>query len=57
MALAIKAIPTLYGEDAVRFREEMEANERAFLSRPKKDREKDPFIIEMREMLKRSGLR
>lgn len=57
MALAIKAIPTLYGEDAIRFREEMEANERAFLNSPKKDREKDPFIIEMREMLKRSGLR
>ncbi|MDY3848164.1 MAG: hypothetical protein SOZ58_07595 [Prevotella sp.] len=57
MATAIKAIPTLYGEDAIRFREEMEANERAFLAREKKDREKDPFIIEMREMLKRSGMR
>jgi len=55
MALAIKAIPTLYGEDAVRFREEMEANEKAFLTRERKDREKDPFIIKMREMLKRSG--
>ena len=32
MATAIKAIPTLHGEDAIRFREEMEANERAFLS-------------------------
>ena len=31
MATAIKAIPTLHGEDAIRFREEMEANERAFL--------------------------
>ena len=57
MATAIKAIPTLYGEDAIRFREEMEANERAFLAREKKDREKDPFIIEMRKMLKRSGMR
>ena len=55
MATAIKAIPTLYGEDAIRFHEEMEANEQAFLNRPKKDREKDPFVIKMRAMLKRSG--
>lgn len=55
MALAIKAIPTLIGEDAIRFREEMERNEQSFQNLPKKDREKDPFIIEMREMLKRSG--
>ena len=37
MATAIKAIPTLHVEDAIRFREEMEANERAFLSRTKRD--------------------
>ena len=56
MATAIKAIPTLRGEDAICFREEMEANERAFLnSKVKKDRESDPFIMKMREMLKRSG--
>lgn len=56
MATAIKAIPTLRGEDAICFREEMEANERAFLnSKIKKDRESDPFIMKMREMLKRSG--
>ena len=57
MATAIKAIPTLHGEDAIRFREEMEANERAFLSRSKRDRNKDPFVIKMREMLRKSGLR
>lgn len=57
MATVIKAIPTLHGEDAIRFREEMEANERAFLSREKRDRNKDPFIIKMREMLRKSGLR
>ena len=56
MATAIKAIPTLRGEDDILFREEMEANERAFLnSKIKKDRESDPFIMKMREMLKRSG--
>ena len=56
MAIPIKAIPTLRGEDAVRFREEMEANERAFQNREKRDRGKDPFIVAMRAMLKRSGL-
>ena len=56
MATAIKAIPTLRGEDAICFREEMEAYERAFLnSKIKNDRESDPFIIKMRAMLKRSG--
>ena len=56
MALEIKAIPTLIGEDAIRFREEMETNEQAFLTREKKDREKDPFIIKMRAVLKRAKL-
>ena len=56
MATAIKAIPTLQGKDAARFREEMEANERAYNSRAKRDREKDSFVIKMREALRRSGL-
>lgn len=57
MATAIKAIPTLYGEDAVRFREEMEANEKVFLSKEsKKDRESDPFIVKMRSLLRHSSL-
>lgn len=55
MALAIKAIPTLYGEDAIRFREEMEKNEELYETMPKRDRNKDPFVIGMRAMLKRSG--
>lgn len=46
MATAIKAIPTLCGEDAIRFREEVEANERACLnSKVKKDRESDYLEI------------
>lgn len=61
MAIPIKAIPTLIGEDAIRFREEMEANEQEFLRREKegklKDREKDPFVIEMKKMLEKSELR
>lgn len=53
MATAIKAIPTLYGEDAIRFREEMETNEEAFLRDPKRtNRKSDPFIIKMRSLLK-----
>lgn len=56
MATAIKAIPTLHSEDAIRFREEMEANERAFLTRPKRDRDSDPFVIKMRAMLRKAGL-
>ena len=55
MATAIKAIPTLQGDDAIRFREEMEKNERSYISRKKKDRNNDPFVIGMRKMLKRSG--
>ena len=35
----------------------LENNERAFLSRSKRDRNKDPFVIKMREMLRKSGLR
>lgn len=54
MALVIKAIPTLHGKEAIRFREEAERVEKVFLSRPKKDRMKDPFVIKMHEMLKRS---
>lgn len=55
MATAIKAIPTLHGDDAIRFREEMEKNERSYLTRGHKDRNNDPFVMGMRKMLKRSG--
>ena len=44
MATAIKAIPTLHGEDAIRFREEMEANERAFLPGKKGIEIKTPLL-------------
>ena len=57
MATGTKAVHALHREDAFRFREEMEANERAFLSRSKRDRNKDPFVIKMREILRKSGLR
>ena len=57
MATAIKEKPTIHDEDANRFRKEKEANERAFLSREKRHRNKDPFVIKMKEMLRKSGLR
>lgn len=37
MAIAIKAIPTLYGEDAIRFREEIEQIDRECDARPTRD--------------------
>lgn len=55
MATAIKAIPTLYGEEARRFRDMADEAERRYAQRPKRDLTKDPYYIAMREMLKRSG--
>lgn len=56
MATAIKAIPTLYGEEAKRFRIMAEEAERRFESKPMRDRNSDPFVIRMRNMLHRSGM-
>ena len=42
MVLAIKAIPTLYGEDAVRFREEIEKVDQKCDTRPERDLTLDP---------------
>ena len=55
MATAIKAIPTLYGEEARRFRDMADEAERRYAQRPNRDLKKDPYYIAMREMLKRSG--
>lgn len=55
MALAIKAIPTLYGKDAIRFREMAERVEKEVSLRPAKDKSKDPFVMKMHKMLKLSG--
>ncbi|MBQ5401380.1 MAG: hypothetical protein IIU16_00535, partial [Bacteroidales bacterium] len=41
-ALAIKAIPTLYGDEARRFREMADETERKFDLRPKRDLTADP---------------
>lgn len=57
MAIAIKAIPTLYGEEATRFRLAMERGEREFDERPKMDVKADPLYAAMKRMLDRSGLK
>jgi len=56
MATAIKAIPTLYGKEARRFRDLADEAERRYDAATFQDRNKNPFVISMREMLKRSGL-
>lgn len=56
MAIAIKAIPTLYGEDAVRFREAIERTEREFDSRPKRDITKDARYIMMKNILRKAKI-
>lgn len=55
MASAIKAIPTLYGDEARRFRDMADEAERRYEAAGPKDRNNDPFVISMRKMLKRSG--
>ncbi len=55
MATAIKAIPTLYGKEARRFRDMADEAERRYEAASPQDRNNDPFVIAMRDMLKRSG--
>ena len=56
MATAIKAIPTLYGDEARRFREMADETERRYEAASRPNRDNNPFVISMREMLKRSGI-
>ena len=56
MALAIKAIPTLYGDEARRFRELADETERKFDMRPKRDLKADPRYQAMRTILERSNI-
>lgn len=56
MATAIKAIPTLYGDEATRFRQMAEEAERLYESAPMRDHKSDPYVINMRNMLQRSGM-
>lgn len=56
MALAIKAIPTLYGEDAVRFREEIEKVDQQCDTRPERDLTQDPRYTMMKKILSKAKL-
>lgn len=56
MATAIKAIPTLYGDAARRFRDMADEAEREFEIRPKRDITKDPKYVAMCKILERSNL-
>ena len=57
MATAIKAIPTLYGNEARRFRDMADEVERKFAMRPKRDLTTEPNYIAMRRILERSNIK
>ena len=57
MALAIKAIPSLYGEEARRFQEMADETERKYDISPKRDFKKDPRNRAMRTILERSCIK
>ena len=56
MATAIKAIPTLYGEEATRFRRMAGEAENRYQPTSVEERNSAPFVISMRNMLRRSGM-
>lgn len=56
MALAIKAIPTLYGEEAREFRERADEVERRYMERPRRNLNTDPKILAVREILSKGGI-
>ena len=56
MSLAIKAIPTLYGEEARRFREMADETERKYDNHPKRELTSDPRYKMMRKILERSNI-
>ena len=56
MAIAIKAIPTLYGEDAARFREAIEQTDREFDARPQRDITQDARYIMMKNVLRKARI-
>ncbi len=56
MAIAIKAIPTLHGEDAIRFREEIEKVDKEYDLRPKHNLTQDPRYAMMKKILSKARL-
>ena len=57
MAYPIKAIPTLYGEEARRIQEMADETERKYDISPKRDIKKDPRYHAMRTILERSSIK
>ena len=55
MAIPIKAIPTLYGEEAARLRRKIDEVEERFVSRPERDITKEPGYIMMRKIIETSN--
>ena len=56
MAIAIKAIPTVYGEDAVRFREAIDQADREFDAPPQRDTPNDARYIMMKNVLRKARI-
>lgn len=56
MAIAIKAIPTLYGEDAIRFREEIEKVDKKNELNPERNLAEDPRYATMKKILSKAKL-
>ena len=56
MAQPIKAIPTLYGEEARRFQEMANEKERKYDISPKRDIKKNPRYRAIRTILERSNI-
>lgn len=56
MALAIKAIPTLYGKEAVRFRAEMERAEEEYDLKSQKEISNDSKYLSMMAILHKAKM-
>ena len=56
MALPIKAIPTLYGEEARRFRLLADDAEKSYAERGPKNLSNDPRYLAMKTILAKSGM-
>lgn len=54
MAIPIKAIPTLYGEEAARLRQKIDEVEERFANRPQRDITQDSGYIMMRKIVEKA---
>lgn len=54
MAIPIKAIPTLYGDEAARLRQKIDEAEESFAKRPQRDITKDSGYIMMRKVVEKA---